>query len=93
MRFGEPLGPDWSAPRASGSPETHPRSDRECLEWCPICRTADVVRATVPPELRSQLESVQRDALVAMRAMLDHYIEQIDVRTRPASRVEDIPIS
>jgi hypothetical protein len=52
-----------------------------------------VVRASVPPELRSQLESVQRDALVAMRAMLDHYIERLDGQSRPASRVEDIPIS
>jgi hypothetical protein len=46
----------------------------------------------VPPELRSQLESVQRDALVAMRALLDHYIERLDGRDRPPTRVEDIPI-
>jgi hypothetical protein len=51
-----------------------------------------VVRANVPPELRSQLEGVQRDAMVAMRALLDHYIERLDGQGRPASRVEDIPI-
>jgi hypothetical protein len=99
MRFGEPLGPDWAesrGPRAephARRPEPHAHGERECLEWCPICRTADVVRASMPPELRSQLESVQRDALVAMRAMLDHYIERLDAHNRPASRVEDIPIS
>jgi hypothetical protein len=89
-----PGGADPGAgPRAdptAGERDAH--GERECLEWCPICRTADVVRASVPPELRSQLESVQRDALVAMRAMLDHYIERLDGQERPASRVEDIPI-
>jgi hypothetical protein len=46
----------------------------------------------VPPELRSQFEVVQRDALVAIRAALDHYIDRLDGRSRPESRVEDIPI-
>ena len=73
--------------------EGHAHGEHECLEWCPICRTADVVRASFPPELRSQLEDVQRDALVALRTVLDHYIERIDGRERPATRVEDIPIS
>jgi hypothetical protein len=36
---------------------------------------------------------VQRDALVAMRGLLDHYIERLDGQTQPASRVEDIPIT
>jgi hypothetical protein len=93
IRFGEPLGPDWDRPREEAASEPHAHVDRECLEWCPICRTADVVRATLPPELRSQLESVQRDALVAMRALLDHYIERLDGRDPPSSRVEDIPIA
>ncbi len=51
------------------------------------------MRTTFPPEVRSQLEDVQRDALVAIRTVLDHYIERIDGQERPASRVEDIPIS
>jgi len=74
--------------------ETHAaHGQHECLEWCPICRTAELVRTTFPPEVRSQLEDVQRDALVAIRTVLDHYIERIDGQEHPASRVEDIPIS
>lgn len=65
---------------------------RECLEWCPVCRSAEIVRASIPPELRSQLEGVQRDALVAVRALLDHYIDRIDGSSPTGSRVEDIPI-
>jgi hypothetical protein len=91
-------------PPRTEPPRTEPRGfearaahgahgEHECLEWCPICRTADIVRHTFPPEVRSQLEDVQRDALVAIRTILDHYIDRLDGHERPASRVEDIPIS
>ena len=65
---------------------------RECLEWCPICRGADVVRATATPEMRDQWQAIQRDALVAVRALLDGYIERIERDRRGEARVEDIPI-
>ena len=66
----------------------------ECLEWCPICRTADVLRASAPPELRDQLQGLQRDALVTLRALIDAYIDRVpDAESRRReSRVEDIPI-
>ena len=64
----------------------------ECLDWCPICRSADVVRATAPPELREQVQSLQRDALITLRALLDAYIERLDAHPRRGARVEDIPI-
>ena len=72
----------------AGAPVEH-----ECLEWCPICRTADVVRAGTPPELREQWQGLQRDALVAVRALLDAYLARLEhaESRRPAS-VEDIPI-
>ena len=67
--------------------------DHECVEWCPICRTADVVRAGTPPELRDQWQSLQRDALVTLRALLDAYLERLGEQPRRAdARVEDIPI-
>jgi hypothetical protein len=66
----------------------------ECLEWCPICRTAEVVRANASPELREQFQSLQKDALVAMRALLDAYLERLEhPERRGSSRVEDIPIA
>jgi hypothetical protein len=65
----------------------------ECLEWCPICRTADVLRASAPPELRGQVQSLQHDALVTLRALLDAYIERVgESPARGGSAVEDIPI-
>ena len=71
-----------------------PTGEHECLEWCPICRGADVVRATTPPEFRQQLQAVQRDALVMMRALIDAYLVRLGDRGTAATsqRVEDIPI-
>ena len=81
---------------AAGAPGNGQRSAQahDCVEWCPICRTADLLRSSAPPELRDQLQSVQRDALVAMRALLDAYIERSDAgpQRRRQSSVEDIPI-
>jgi hypothetical protein len=64
----------------------------ECVEWCPICRAADVLRATAPPELRDQWQSVQREALLTTRALIDSYLERLDSEADPGPRVQDIPI-
>ncbi len=81
------------APEAGNGRNDVPQA-HECLEWCPICRTADILRASTPPELRDQMQSVQHDALVAMRALLDAYIERGEggPARRRQSSVEDIPI-
>jgi len=66
----------------------------ECLEWCPICRGAEVVRAGASPELREQWQTIQRDALVILRAALDTYLQRLgDDEPRPDTGVEDIRIS
>jgi hypothetical protein len=64
----------------------------QCVELCPICRTADVIRATAPPELREQWQQLQRDALLTLRAFIDHYLERSDEQRPAGVRVEDIPI-
>ena len=62
------------------------------MEWCPICRAADVFRATAPPELRDQLQAVQREALLTTRALIDTYLERLDGEQERGPRVQDIPI-
>jgi hypothetical protein len=67
----------------------------QCVDLCPICRGADVLRASASPELRGQLQTVQREALVTMRAMIDHYLERLDeaeAAARNGPVVQDIPI-
>jgi hypothetical protein len=66
--------------------------EKECLDFCPICRTADVVRATMPAEFQEHWRSWQREMLLAVRSLLDHYVERLDAERRKGVRVEDIPI-
>lgn len=83
---------DQTAPDLADLLEQH-SADLRCVELCPICRAADVLRATAPDELRGGWHEVQREALLTMKAVIDRYVERLD--TEPASRparVEDIPI-
>ena len=70
-----------------------PETPHQCVELCPICRGAEILRATATPELRDGWQSVQREALVTMRAMIDHYLERLDEEdANQGPRVEVIPI-
>jgi hypothetical protein len=64
----------------------------QCVELCPICRAADLLRAGGPPELRGQIGELQREALLTLRALLDHYIERLEAAGERPTRVEEIPI-
>jgi hypothetical protein len=64
----------------------------QCLDFCPICRTADVMRATMPEEFRDHLQNLQREGLLAMRALIDHYIQHLERQRGGSVPVEDIPI-
>ncbi len=83
--------------KTSGSDAGEAADQHVCLDWCPICRGAEVVRATTPPELREQLEAIQRDALALARSLIDAYLarqgeSEASPGARPQRGVEDIPI-
>jgi hypothetical protein len=75
----------------------------DCLEWCPICRSAELFRNTVSPELRQQAESIQHEAIGVLKAFLDAYAEKAgsesgaqpaghDAEEPPTPTVTDIPL-
>jgi len=73
--------------------EAHGEGDLRCVELCPICRAADVLRATAPDDIKDQWQVVQREALLTMKATIDRYVERLDAE--PPERgpsVQDIPI-
>jgi hypothetical protein len=68
-------------------------SERECVELCPICRAADVLRATASDDLRDGWQDVQREALLTMKAVIDRAVERLDEEPgEQGPKVEDIPI-
>jgi hypothetical protein len=92
------------APEAEGGDFHHGVGDgtfsTQCVEWCPICRTMDVLRASTTPEVREQWNGIQREALLTLRALVDHYIQRLGEEPGPEHRagerrratpVEEIP--
>ena len=61
---------------SAGPGESNGAHTDNCLEWCPICRSAELFRNTVSPELRQQAESIQHEAVGVLKAFLDAYAEK-----------------
>jgi hypothetical protein len=49
-------------------------------------------RGAIPPELTRQLADALRDLLLALRAVIDFYIQLLERRPPEEPKVEDIPI-
>ena len=60
----------------NGSGGERRESPAECLDWCPVCRSADLIRGSATPDLLGQLEAIQGEALNVMRAFLSAYAEK-----------------
>jgi hypothetical protein len=52
-----------------------------------------VVRALIPRELADQLTELVRELLLLARALIDWYLERLELRRKRPVEVEDIPIS
>ena len=59
-----------------------------CLEWCPICRSADLLRATTSPEAIGQVQAIQQEAVGVLKAFLNAYGERGPTPGRPGGRNE-----
>jgi hypothetical protein len=78
----------WQTPRAedeAGVPG--PSSELELL-----LAAVGLLRDLIPPEVLARLAAAVRELLLAVRALIDFYVERLE-RPRPsAERVRDIPI-
>jgi hypothetical protein len=57
----------------------------------PLFALIDVMRSALPGELRDQFNSLVREVLLTLRALIDWYLERLG-GGKPEPRVEDIPI-
>jgi len=71
----EDSGPDGNTGAETGKNGGNGHAD-QCLEWCPICRSAELFKNTVSPELRQQAESIQHEAVGVLKAFLDAYADK-----------------
>jgi hypothetical protein len=57
--------------------EREPDQGHECLEWCPVCRSAELLQAAASPEVRQQLQAIQGEAISILRAFAAAYAERV----------------
>jgi hypothetical protein len=50
------------------------------------------LRDLIPPELQRKLAEALRELLLAVRALIDWYLERVEHRRRAPAEVQDIPI-
>jgi len=92
-----------SAARAAGTPKPPPAGWRSSepdadggagrggeLEW--LVAALQSLRDLIPPELQRRLTEALRELLLAVRALLDWYLERLERRRAEPPEVQDIPI-
>jgi len=73
-------------PASNGAGQSPPAPDPAALFVL-----LDALRLATPPDLQDRLTALLREALLTLRALIDHYLERLDAP--PTDRkVEDIPI-
>jgi len=78
----------WAAP-----PESEPARDPfGAPDLASLTHLVELVRAAVPPELAQQVKDALRELLLALRALIDWYLERIERGPAPDPEVQDIPI-
>jgi hypothetical protein len=81
----------WESPRGEQSRSTDV-ADLVLLAEQTGLLLAEVARGLVPAELRQQFLDALRELLVAVRALIDWYLERLGRERKDAVEVEDIPI-
>ncbi len=57
-----------------------------------VLQLLGAVRDLIPPELQQRLVEAVRQLLLAVRALLDWYLERLEDRRRSPVEVQDIPV-
>jgi hypothetical protein len=87
---GDPDGVGQPPPAGWQTPEDEPR--RVAPELDPFVALVQAMRDLVPSELQQRLIAAVREVLLALRALIDWYLERIDRRRDQGVEVQDIPI-
>jgi hypothetical protein len=58
----------------------------------PLVALVQALRDLIPPELQQRLVAALREVLLALRALIDWYLERLERRREQSVEVQDIPI-
>ena len=71
-------------PTSNGTPPPPP-------DLSALLAVLEALRRAIPAELQEQFNTLQRELLLTVRALIDWYLERLD-KPEIAPQVEDIPI-
>ena len=84
-RAGRPPPAGWQAPPQE-------RSTRPLPELDALISAFASLRELIPPEVSDRVVAAVKEVLLALRALLDYYLERLDRKPPPPAEVQDIPI-
>ena len=94
--------PDAPASPRAGDPATSPPpagwqipdddSTPPMPDLDPLVALVQAMRDLIPPELQHRLIAALRELLLALRALIDWYLERLERRREQGVEVQDIPI-
>ena len=82
--------PAKAPPRGWQVPEDAPAGGDSDLD--PFLTLVQALRDLIPPELQRRLVAALRELLLALRALIDWYLERLERRREQGVEVQDIPI-
>lgn len=77
----------WQTPPG---PSADPESSASELDL--LMQLVRSLRELIPPELQQRLAAAVREVLLAIRALIDWYLERVEHRRQESVQVQDIPI-
>ena len=83
--------PGGTPPRSWEEWANGSQAQRGMPDLAPLFALFDALRRAVPDELQDQLNALQRELLLTIRALIDWRLEQLEVPER-TTQVEEIPI-
>lgn len=87
---GKPPPAGWQVPESAGGQPAGGRHAAGEIEL--LLGVVDSLRELIPPELQHRLAQALREVLLAVRALIDWYLERVEQAPAEPSEVQDIPI-
>jgi len=79
--------PEPDSGRDGRDPETG--NDHRCLEWCPICRSAELSGLAGTPDLLEYFQAIQGDLVTILKAFMTAYAERVAETGGPTGVPDD----
>jgi hypothetical protein len=81
----------WQVPRVEEEEDEAPR-ERQAGELEVLVGAIHLLRELVPPDVVERLAAALRELLLAVRALIDFYLERLERPKQDRSEARDIPI-